>query len=80
MPKFLFHIKQVVGTTFDPEGMEFANIGVATAEAELAMVQIAVESIRTSSPFDGISLIICDTDGNPVAEVVADDVLRKFLL
>jgi hypothetical protein len=78
MPRYFFHLRYVAEDMPDEEGIEFRDVDEARTEAEVAISEIASETIGQRREFDLLSVRICDPDGKLLSEVSSREVLASL--
>ena len=76
MPHFFLHIRDGDRWIEDREGIDFAELDAAKAEATSAARELLAERMKAGQAIDGQKFEICDASGRKHAEVFFRDAFR----
>lgn len=79
MPRYLFHLRLVDGDIQDEDGVEYPDVATATQEARASLLELAADAVRSGNVFDTVSVIIFDTKGRRVAEILSEHALSDLI-
>jgi hypothetical protein len=74
--RFYLHVKDHDHLAEDPEGVEFADLASAHAQAVAGGREILAERLLTGQPLDGLRIVICDKEGGFLEQLCFDDFVR----